>query len=165
MPESHLSYDVPSEALLNLHHLQLMLDFSAVLVIDYEGRPADTKVSLIKEPTNAFESLVTAYLADEGNRDKVKVRWYHCPVCNRDYSGRKAGEGCPTTEWSGEGGPLYRPCGGRLQEVVEKDPSEVLLRERASLRFYETVECTRSTVSSWVAQNCLAGRAGDDDFW
>jgi hypothetical protein len=162
MSADHLPYSELSETLARLERLQFLLDFSVWLTDTYHGKPADTVVSLIREPRRAFESRLTAYLADELNQSELRLHWLHCPLCNTQYLQRSAGETCPARKPSEGGGPP-QACGEPLVEVVEV-VSENMLRERASSALYQTPEGIRRTVSSWVAQRFGEPEIGEAEF-
>jgi hypothetical protein len=151
-----LSYDELSEALMRLEYLQFTLDFSAHLLIAYEGQTSDTVISLLTEPEKAFESIVTTYLQNDRNNERLRYRWLQCPRCNASYPlGSVDGVTCPTLQGS-------ERCDARLATVVEVIP-ENLLRERAGRALCRTPEGIRRTVCGWIAQEIRKGSSPPED--
>jgi hypothetical protein len=157
-----LPYNELTAALVTLEHLQFVLDFSAWLIIEYEGKPAQTLVSLAVEPGRAIESRVTSYLADEVNQDRLRLHWLYCPLCNAQYFAETVGRTCPAQK-RGDDGQRIGHCGELLLEVVEV-VSKPTLRERARSKLYLTVEGIRDTVSHWVSHRLHHFGTGSEDF-
>lgn len=161
---SDISYDDIWTGFLNVEYLILELDFAMWLLIEHDDRPDTTPISLIKEPNEAHEAAIDAYVAE--HRAELANRRLECPECGARYSLQTRKTSCPhlRTTWEvrkhGESSErTERRCGAQLKEV-EDDFGDTHLRKYAgfALARPHTPEAMRHVVSTWLVQEKYEGR-------